>query len=182
MYNQKVKIEKGFNLAELLIVFSVLCLVALLMIPATINNVKASQQRLKLKKAVASYDSAIKLFQVDYNAKNINSIDKRLGQQCKNIKKYFIVLKDEGCIFYTNDEVWYNFKTSNHQSVKYVAVAFEKEDLSKAYDENYNGAFLFVASMNKGQLNINNYDYGNADITYNFAVNKIYKFLNKKSK
>ena len=183
MYNKKVKVEKGFNLAELLVVISVLGVVSAVMVPAALNNYKQTQHRVQLEKAMENYDAALRILQIDSSARNMKTLNKSIGNDCSNLKKYFRVLKDEGCTFMTTDKVWYQVqKQGNRPILNQVIVAFDKENLEKAEEENSNEAFVFVADIDKGQLQINNPGYKNANNLYLIYVNKTYNFISKKHK
>ena len=180
MNNKKIKVQKGFNLAELLVVISVLGVVSSIMIPAAFNNYKQTQHRVQLEKAMENYDSALRILQIDSSARNMKTLNKNIGKDCSNLKRYFRVLKDEGCTFMTTDNVWYQFQEEGKKpDLNDVIVAFEKTDFKNADDESNNGAFIFVADIEKGKLHINNPGYKNASHLYKIYVNKTFNFINK---
>ena len=113
----------------------------------------------------------------------MKTLNKNIGKDCSNLKKYFRVLKDEGCTFMSNDKVWYRVKKQGKNlSLSEVVVAFDKENLEKAEDESNNEAFIFVADIENGQLHINNPGYKNANHLYLIYVNKTFNFIKKNNK
>ena len=118
------KNKKAFTLAETIIVLVILGLVATLTVPNLINKQKETTQRTKVKKAMATYETAINkmLLEHDRSFDNLNSAG------CDTKTSYFKYIKRDTtntCIFQSPDKLWWDVS-----NIERPMIAFEQSNLT----------------------------------------------------
>ena len=177
----------AFTIAEALSVIILLGVIATITIPTTINRMTANQNRTKIKKALATYDSAIRLIVSENRITNKTRLDNYISaNNCQNIYRYFKAIEQNGCVFKTADGVWWDVGTANNDTtISNVLVAFKRADLTKAkgWSETTNDAFYFHTEFDdRGALRIQDTQYSNfiGDVSGILDCAKTYAFLEKK--
>ena len=145
------KFKNAFTMAEALSVLILLGVVAAITIPATVNRMTVNQNRAKLKKALATYDSAVRLIVSENRIKNKQRLDDYISaNNCQNIYRYFKAVESNGCQFKTTDGVWWDVGTeANGASMSKTLVSFNRRDLTQnnAFNKTEYKAFYFVSDF-----------------------------------
>ena len=180
----------GFTLAEVLIVLAVLGIVAILTIPSVLKKYQESQARMKIKKSMAAYDTAINKMVIENDLRGESALrDWANSNNCENSTEYFKKVERDGCIFKTADGVWWDISDIMNPIISFDKIdnnvegktSADKRD--EADDMNYKKTFAFVANFdNNGSLRVNDlafektnsYDENNSDDN----MIKLYSFIN----
>lgn len=181
------KDKKGFTLAEVLVALTILGIVAMLVVPGLTNKSQTMAKRVKIKKALSVYESAINTIITENNlpqtTSSLNSFIKN-DDECSNAYKYFKAIKKNGCQFQTSDGLWWDVGTN--ATMSNAIVAFKKAaDLKKAKASSYTdySAFYFITDFDDfGTPRILdlNYGYNAPDILQVAFGSKIVAFLEGK--
>ena len=178
--------KKAFTMAEALSVLILLGVVAAVTIPATVNRVTANQNRARIKKAIATYDSAVRLMISENRITSTARLNNLMSaNDCSRVYSYFKAVESHGCIFKTTDGVWWNMAV-----VSEPIVAFNRANVTEdaGRDLATNNAFCFNAEIDSNDrqaLRVNDLTYleNNGDYLKYAYLQKTYNFLeNKKNK
>ena len=123
----------GFSLAEVLIALTILGIVAMLVVPGLTNKSQTMAKRVKIKKALSVYESAINTIITENNLpQTTSSLDSFIknDDECSNAYKYFKAIEKNGCQFKTSDGLWWDVGTN--ATVSKPIIAFKKSDLTIA--------------------------------------------------
>ncbi len=112
--NYKYTKHTAFTLAEVLITLSILGVVAAMTIPSLVNRHADMAALTKVKKAVSVYENLASA----YMAQNQVSDLKLLAENCDNIRSYFKVTKNSGCLFTTPDGVYWSIDENGYAYVQ----------------------------------------------------------------
>ena len=141
------KANKGFTLAETLIVIAVLGIVAMLTVPNVIRQHMEAVARTKIKKSMTVYDLAITKMTVENDLRSDKELenwaDNAEKNDCANTSAYF---KAKSCKFKTADGVWWYI-----DKIMNPIIALSEKDLDDAIDSGINGktSFKLVASFDR---------------------------------
>ena len=181
------KDKKGFTLAEVLVALTILGIVAVLVVPGLTNKSQTIAKRVKIKKALSVYESAINTIITENNLpQTTSSLDSFIknDDECSNAYKYFKAIKKNGCQFKTSDGLWWDVGTN--ATMSNAIVAFKNAaDLKKAKASSYTdySAFYFITDFDDfGTPRILdlNYGYNAPDILQVVFTSKIVAFLEGK--
>lgn len=153
--------KKAFTLAEIISVVVILGLVAALVIPSTIKNATEKQRKVKIKKAMATYNTALEVYYLngfgDFWAKEQEiPFDNNYEQNFNNLYNKYIdafisnfntsEVDTQNHLIKTKDGLWWNL-LDDPEFFK-IVVAFKKEDATEdaARAGDYR-AFYFTAYM-----------------------------------
>ena len=163
----------AFTLAETMIVLIILGTIAITVIPSVINHHRESINRVKIKKAMAFYESAFKKIVVDNAIMTDSGFDKRIqpaSNKCGKIKSLFKIVETKSeCVFRSSEDVWWDVS-----DFKAPIVGLTEEDLSNASKKLY-----FSGHINNGVLRINDIGYLSGDEKAN--VQKTYNYINRRN-
>ena len=137
--------KAAFTLSETLMVVIVLGIVATLVIPSLLKRQVENVKRTKVKKAMASYESALSKMIITNDLRSDIELTTWAGSvaDCGNTTQYFKKSEGEGCIFKTSDGVWWNIENiqrpiiylrptgitqSNKAEITQMANDFDNED------------------------------------------------------
>ena len=103
------KMKKGFTIAEVMVVVVVMGVIAVMTVPNVIKKYQEALERTKIKKSMASYDTAINKMIIENGLKS-ESLLKEWAESndCANSVEYFKYVKRDGCIFKTSDGVYWD--------------------------------------------------------------------------
>lgn len=173
--------KKAFTLAEILSVLVILGIVASVTIPTATNKAIEKANKTKIKKALASYHTAVEKILIENELpRNKEALQKYVKENnCKNATKYFKSIELETpnnyCRFRAADKLWWDI-----EDVTNTLVAFEQEDLTWyiAGGGEFK-AFKFVTRFDENHsLRIN--DMGFASTSNSYDIGIVYKEATKK--
>ena len=144
----------AFTVAEVTAVLVILGIVAIITIPATTNHIKQMQDKTKIKKALATYDSVVRRISTEQKITNADRLDRFIGNNnCANAARYFNISKTgaSNCVFKTYDDVWWDVGTNGRMSKAIISVNAGDLSVPKAYDLNTYKAFALVTTYNKNK-------------------------------
>ena len=103
--------KQGFTLAEVMIVLVVLGIVAILTVPSVVKKYFEAQERTKIKKSMAAYDTAINKMVIENDLRSEVALkDWAEPNDCANSVEYFKKVERNGCIFKTSDGVYWDIE------------------------------------------------------------------------
>lgn len=148
----------AFTLAEVLTTISMIGVIAAITIPSVNYHHQRIQNKVRVKKAMADYDSFLRRVVADNflrtrtNAQLYNTIH---DNNCEIVPQYFKLVERNGCTFYTSDGIWWEIVTDNN--TLWAKVAFREADLNTITIKStaYKTGVWFFASFNNGILYVN---------------------------
>lgn len=182
-FGKNLKIKKGFTLAEVLVTLAILGVVAAITIPSITRNNLEKRNRVKIRKALASYESLVEKASIEYGLKSNAALNNWANNdnQCTNGKQQFKISEvdaDFPCVFKTTDGLWWNIKNLDQ-----TIVAFKQNDVT-LYNaiSRFSGykAFMFVTEFDQnGSIRVNDKGYApNATSSYyEYSVDKVQRYL-----
>ena len=150
--------KRGFTMAEALSVIILLGVIATITIPTTVNRMTANQNRTKIKKALATYDSAVRLMISENRITSVERLNNLMSQNnCSRVYNYFKAVEQDGCIFKTADGVWWDVGTDNNgASMAKALIATDRDllDIDEASKENLNpkNAFYLITDFDERKV------------------------------
>lgn len=170
------KNSKGFTLAEVLIVLSILGMVAAITIPTAVRRHTELANKTRVKKALSTYEKIVASIIIENNLdRNENQLNRFISaNNCENIKRYVKFSKTSGnnCRFLAHDGLWWDVSEFSN-----TIIAFKEEDLdAQIADGTDYKAFRLITRFDK----ISNYrvnDIGFASNT-DYAISVITKNSN----
>ena len=176
---------KGFTLAETMVTLAILGVVAAITVPAIMRHQASSANRVKIKKALAVYDSAVNQMIIEnrlHSTSELNDFVKN-DENCSNAYKYFKTIVKDRCQFMTADKLWWDVGTKGTMSKSIVA--FKKADLTtaNANEDTNNKAFYFITKYDSWSFKTNDMGnaYENGDLESVLTVSKILAYLNNQN-
>ena len=147
---KNINAKKGFTLAETLITLVILGVVAAIVVSSILNPSSEKQNKVKIRKALASYEKLVQKVSIEYGLMSNSALNNWANNdgQCTNGKQHFKIAETDNdfpCIFKTHDGLWWNIRFLDQ-----TIVAFKKDDATL-----YNGisrfsgykAFMFVTEF-----------------------------------
>ena len=185
----------GFTLAEVIIVVSILGIIAALTITSLTNNTLGSQNKVKLKKAMATYDKAFNRIVTENEINSDSAVSRLNTPNCTNTSGYFKKAKENiennnDCIFRTSDGIWWNITDIQRPVIFLGKKEFPSADINlwaKTYnnlEENELISYTMVGRIDKnGAVRVNdlNYETNNPFNNSDFQVAKLYGILGVKT-
>lgn len=165
MFSHSKLCLSAFSLGEVMVVLSLLGIVAAISIPSLNNRYQITVSKTKIKSAINTFDSLMRLAAAESrtpsNQSIINTLKLTSDGKCAGLKNYLKVVNQTNCTISTSDGVWWNFSdndTSANNGI-FVKVARSKADLDKISSKTTNyypyGAWFYAIQTNDG-LFINN--------------------------
>ena len=155
--------------------------IAAITVPSLISKQKDVTNRVKLKKAMATYDKAISQMSIVSGFKT-KEVFKNWAEKnnCENAVSYFKIAGNtrEGCKFRTSDGIWWDVS-----NIDRTMISFKESDLEEEKAKNLNDwtAFILVTSFDASNETLRVDDLGyetNNDINNSKAqVEKLYNFI-----
>ena len=181
MYNKNNK-KYAFTLAETLVTVITLGVIAIIALPNVFKNFSESHKIIKIKKAMAAYESVVRRINIENRFKTNEALLTWAPlNNCTNTSKYFnsiSVLNDDNgtrCLFKTHDGLYWDIS-----NIQKVIVSFKESDLNAANadTENGNKAFYIMSIFDEnGKLRVNDIAYLNSADQKKLA--NLYKFLGR---
>ena len=113
----------GFTLSEVTIVLSLIGIIAAITIPSLSYRHQQTENKVKIKKAVSTFDSVLQSMAsenfINNNSRLANEVT---GSNCQNIRLY-LKTSDNGCDFRTSDGLRWHFENVNNAIWARVDVA-----------------------------------------------------------
>ncbi len=152
----------AFTISEVTIVLVLIGTISAITIPTLTYNYTRSQNRVKVKKAAATFETLMQSMAsenfINNNSRLANEVT---GSNCQNIRAY-LKTSDNGCNFRTSDGIWWHLETDNSNiwarvdvtsSAHDAAIANRRNNKTTAYDDS---AWFFATFVNTtiGNTNI----------------------------
>ena len=179
--------NKGFTLAETMIVLVILGVVAAITVPALVNRHVEAERRTKLKKAMSVYDTALNKMVIENGIKSdtalTNWADSNTKNDCANTSAYFKVARNlevngnaTNCKFRASDGVFWDIS-----DIKKPLIALREQDLNAetAQSDTNRAFYMFGWFDENGSLRSN--DMGKISATDKADLQKLYDFIAGKS-
>ena len=138
--------NKGFTLAEAIVVIVMLGVVAAITIPTTLHRTTERANKLKIKKALSTYEAVINKIYIEQGLPRtvaaLNEWANDGATDCANVKRYFKIVEEgnveehEGCKIKTSDGLWWDFGSGRQKLNYYLENDKVKNNPDKSFVEN----------------------------------------------
>ena len=182
----KINSNKAFTLTEILSVVVILGIIATLIVPTLVKRNIEKTNRIKLKKAYAAYEKLVNQLVIENNLRSNELLNDYITRNnCSNAYTYFKATEQNGCIFKTSDNLWWDIGVNGNFTKPIVA--FKRADLNNpknALTDNNYKAFYFTTNFdNNGILRIldTSFGYDDSNSEYIMATAKTLAYINDKN-
>lgn len=166
--------KKAFTLAETITVLAIIGVIATLTIPNLVLKHQERTNITKIKKAMMTYDMAIKKMLAENTFTNIGTflLWARDNNTCNTAKKYFKIVESDNCFFRTPDGLYWNITNINRPLVSFKPIESIQDALAKSRDKTNKDTFAFWTTYVTTRANMtNNKGLRINDLVYETTIN-----------
>ena len=178
--------KSGFSFAEVIITLTVIGIIATITIPALISRQKELYNKERVKNAVSTFETAMSKIIIENNIKTTTELINWANQEdnCQNTTKYFKKTVDNGCIFKTANNVWWNIENPERPIIYINKEGITKENIlevtKKANTKDNKEAFVLIGHFdNVGSFRMDDltYETNNNKQNSKMLMEKLYGYM-----